>query len=193
MSKTRTQVSKAAALASVQALIAGTQKHFPKGSLNFGNATYTSASLLQLLESLAEAITGLNAAQLAAKDALTNKLDVEAKVGPVITAYKSFVKATFTGASQTLADFGLEPPKARTPLSTEQKAVAVAKAAATRQARGTKGKKAKLSVKGNVIGVNVIPVTEPPAAPPPEPAPEPAPLAPTAPSAAAAPAAPATK
>jgi len=185
MSNTNTKVSKATALAAVQALIAGTQKHFPKGSLTFGNATYTAASLLQLLESLAEAMTSLSAAQLAAKDALAATQGVEAKVGPIVSAYVRFIRATFTGATQTLGDFGVEPAKARAPLSTEKRVVAAAKAMATRQARGTTSKKQKLAIKGNVIGVNVTPVTAPAAATPPAPAQEPVPTAPTAPSTAA--------
>ena len=49
MSRT-TSNTKAAALAHVQALIAGTQKHFPNGSFTLGNTTYTSASLVQVLQ-----------------------------------------------------------------------------------------------------------------------------------------------
>jgi hypothetical protein len=164
------KVSKAAVLAAVQALIAGTQKHFPNGPITFGNATYTAASLVQLFTSLVEAITAMSAAQLSAKDAKANETGIEAKVGPIVTAYRRFVLATFVGATQTLADFGIAPPKAKTPLSTEQRAAAAAKAKATRQARGTTSKKAKLAVKGNVIGVNVTPVTSSPAPEPTEPA-----------------------
>jgi hypothetical protein len=192
MSNTNTKASKAAALALVQALIAGTQKHFPNGSLTFGNATYSAASLVQLLESLVAVMTALSVAQLTAKDALAAKQGVEAKVGPIVSAYERFIRATFTGATQTLADFGLEPPKARKPQTSEQKAAAAAKAMATREARGTTSKKKKLAIKGNVIGVTVTPVTEPAAATPPAPAQEPVSPAPTA-SSTAAPAAATTK
>ena len=44
---TNTSKSKAAALAHVQALIAGTQKHLPNGSFTLGNTTYTAASLVR--------------------------------------------------------------------------------------------------------------------------------------------------
>ncbi len=67
----------------------------------------------------------------------------------------------------------------------EGTAAAVAKATATRKARGTTSKKQKLAIKGNVIGVNVTPVTAPPVATPPAPAQEPVSPAPTAPSTAA--------
>jgi hypothetical protein len=63
-----------------------------------------------------------------------------------------------------LADFGLQPPKARKPLTNEQRAAAVAKLRATRAARGTTSKKQKLSVKGDVTGVQITPVRTAPAA-----------------------------
>jgi len=49
----------------------------------------------------------------------------------------------FAGDAAVLADFGLKARKARAPPTTEQKAAAKAKAEATREARGTKGPKAK--------------------------------------------------
>jgi hypothetical protein len=60
-----------------------------------------------------------------------------------------------------LADFGFAPPKAatRTP---EEKAAAAAKAKATREARHTLGKSQKKTVKGNVTGIVVTPVTSAP-------------------------------
>ena len=159
--------SKAAVLADVQALMAGTKLHLPNGNFTFGNTAYTTASLLQVLQGLVDVMTALDAAQLGARDALAAKLAMDAKVDPVIRAYKRFLKAMFTGATQTLADFGIAPPKARTPLTTEQKAAAKAKAEATRKARGTTSKKRKLAVKGDVTGVLVTPITAAPASPAP--------------------------
>jgi hypothetical protein len=176
------KVSKASTLAFLQALVAGTKQHFPNGPITFGNATYTAASLEQLFSSLILAMTSLSAAQLSAKDAMANKRGVQAKVGPIVSAYKRFLVATFAGATQTLADFGVPPPKAKAPLSSAQRAAATAKARATRQARGTVGSKKKLTVKGNVTGVIVTPVTSTPAS---AASSEPAQPAPTAPSAAA--------
>jgi hypothetical protein len=158
---TTTSRSKLAALARVQALIAGTQKHFPNGSFTLGSTTYTTASLVQLLQSLADAISSLNSVQASAKDALAAMDGTEAKVGPVVEAYKRFVLAAFSNATQTLADFGLEPPKVRAPLTSAQLAARAAKAKATRLARGTTSKKQKLTVKGNVTGVAVTPIATP--------------------------------
>jgi len=158
--------TKAAALARVLGLIAGTQKHFPNGSFTLGSTAFTTASLVQLLQSLADAMTAANSAQASAKDALAAEEGAQAKVGPFVQAYERFVLAAFSNANQTLADFSLTPPKARTPLTIEQKAAAKAKAAATRAARGTTSKKKKLTVQGNVTGVTVTPITAPTAAQP---------------------------
>ena len=185
MSTTLNQ-TKATALAHVLALIAGTQKHFPTGSFTIGGTAYTSASLVQTLQGLADTMTALNAAQTGAKDALAAKEGAVAKVGPVVQAYQRLVLAAFANATQTLADFGIEPPKARTPLTSEQKAAVAAKAKATRVARGTTSKKQKLAITGNVTGVTVTPITAPTAAPPvasAAPVPTGAPVTPATPSA----------
>ena len=73
----------------------------------------------------------------------------------------------FGTQADVLADFGLAPEKARTPLTVEQKAAAAAKREATRVARGTKGAKAKKGIKGAVTGVVMTPVVAAePVAPP---------------------------
>ena len=173
MSSTRivTKVSKAAALAQVQAIIAGTEKHFPSGQFTLGNAVYTTASLLQVLQGLETALAAANTAQASAKDALSSLRTTEASASPVIQAYVRYVRATYGSSTQNLADFGLAPPKARAPLTSEEKAAAAAKSRATREARGTKGKKQKLAVTGNVTGITITPVTAPSSSPTQQPAP----------------------
>jgi hypothetical protein len=157
--------NKATALARVQALIAGTQKHFPSGSFTLGKTAYTTATLIQALKGLENAITILNAAHASVRDAGTALRDVQSKVAPLMRDYKRFVLATFSTAAQDLADFGLQPPKGRKPLDSQKRAAATAKAKATRTARGTTSKKQKLAVKGNVTGVNITPTTQPMAPP----------------------------
>jgi len=72
----------------------------------------------------------------------------------------------FSANDPTLADFGIEPPRARPPKTAAEKAAAAAKAKATREARGTRSPKAKRAIKGNVIGVEMTPILAPAAAPP---------------------------
>ena len=109
-------------------------------------------------------MTARNTAEAGAKDALAAEQAAQTQVGPIVLAYKRLVLAAFANDAQTLVDFGLAPPKARTPLTTEQRAARTAKGKATRTARGTTSKKQKLTVKGDVTGVVVTPVTT--AAPP---------------------------
>jgi len=142
--------NKATTSTHVQALIAGTQKHFPNGQFTLGNAAYTTASLVQTLQGLADALTALNAAHASVKDGVAALRAAETKVAPVIRDYTSFLRATFSTATAQLGDFGLQAPKAHQPLTTEKRAAATAKMKATRAARGTTSKKQKLAVKGNV-------------------------------------------
>jgi hypothetical protein len=159
MSSTTSNPTRRTALARVQALIAGTQKHFPNDTLTFGNTAHTTATLVQALESLAGALVALSAAHAGVKDAGVALRGIEATVGPLARDYKRFILAAFGSATQTLADFGLQPPKARKPSTSEQRAVRLAKIRATRKARGTTSRKQKLAVKGDVTGVNITPVT----------------------------------
>jgi hypothetical protein len=162
-----TKPSRAKALAGVQALIAGTQKHFPTGQLTVGNVAYAPASLIALFTSLIAAMAKQSAAKVSAEDAQTELRAVQSLVDPVIQGYKELLVAMFGQASQTLADFGLGPRKKPAPLTVEQKAAKKARAKATREARGTKGPKAKLAIKGTVAPAEQ---PAPPAAAPAKPA-----------------------
>jgi hypothetical protein len=162
--------NKASALASVRALIAGTQKHTPTGSLTVGNASYAAESLIQILQSLADAMKAHDDAQAKAKDVLAALRDVTAKVGPVVRAYRRYVVAMYGTAVETLADYGLKPPKARAPRTREQKATAASKLRATRKARGTTSKKQKASIHGAVTAPAETSATPPTPPVPPKPA-----------------------
>jgi hypothetical protein len=145
-----TKVTKATLSQRIRGLIAGTQKHAPNGSLTLGSATYTAATLVQTLKSLADAFDAADSAKASWKDALKNLTDTRAKVGPLLGDYQSWVRVTYRGTPSMLADFGVTPPKARTPLTAGEKASAAVKAKATRVARHTMGSKQKKSVKGTV-------------------------------------------
>ena len=168
MSNTK-NVTKAEALAAVQALIAGTEKHFPNGSFMLGNVSYTTASLLQVLQGLVAEMIARSTAQATARDALNTLRGTEASTKAVRQAYLRFLRAAFNN-TQSLADFGLEPPKAPAPLTIEQKAASTAKMLATRKARGITSRKQKLAITGHVIGVTVTPITAPAASPAVQPA-----------------------
>jgi hypothetical protein len=162
-------MSKAISKANLQTqlgdLVAGTQKHFPNGSLTFGGATYAPAALIQLFQSLDDATTGMDAAKATWQDALKAQSDARAKVGPVVKAYRSYLVALYGHAVSTLADFGLAPHKAPAPQTAEEKASAAAKRKATRAARHTMGSKQKASIKGEVATAGTPAVATAPAKP----------------------------
>jgi hypothetical protein len=179
MSSSTSRSSKAATLAQLQALISGLQKQFPSGQFTLGNTAYTTATLVQALQSLIDAIEAANAAQASARVAVSKMRAAAVAVGPVVLALKRNLLAMFGNAVDTLALFGLKPRKAPAPRTGPEIAASAAKAKATREARGTTSQKKKLAVSGNVTGVEVIPITTPPAATPPA---QLAPATPTAPT-----------
>jgi hypothetical protein len=142
----------------VTQLIAGTKKRFPNGSqkLTFGGVDRTVDEITASLQSFVNNRTAVETAQADAKA----KVDAERAQAPallvLITEYVQFIRLTFGNQASALLDFGVPPPKTRAPLTAEQKAVAAAKRAATRQARGTTSKKAKRSIKGNVTAKLVV-------------------------------------
>ncbi len=68
MSTITSKQSQASAMVRVQALMAGTEKHFPSGSFTLGNATYSTASLVQAFQALADALTVVAAAHASTRD-----------------------------------------------------------------------------------------------------------------------------
>src|SRR5580704_13991842 len=98
-----TSRSTAVALAQVLALIAGTQKHFPSGSFTLEGASYTTVTLVPTLQSLADALTGVQAAHAALKAAVQSLAKVVASVGPLEKAYRGFILAAYGNSPQELA------------------------------------------------------------------------------------------
>jgi hypothetical protein len=159
-------------------LIAGARKHFPNGSqvLTFGGGatTVTVDAAVKELQTLIDNRTATTAARATARD----KVQAERAQAPALVAFmnafEELVRLLFGADTNALADFGLTPPKGRTPRTAEQKAVAAAKAEATRKARGTTGAKARKAVHGNVTAELVVTPVPPPAAAPAVPATAPA-------------------
>jgi hypothetical protein len=135
------RVTKAMLQERIRRLVAGTKKHAADGSLILGSTTYTTRALVEVLESLGDALDSVDGAKARWQDALEHANDLRATVGPVIRGYQAWVAVTHGGTPSTLADYGVTPPKERTPLTAEQLAIAVAKRNATRAARHTMGKR----------------------------------------------------
>jgi hypothetical protein len=148
-------------------LAAGAQKRFPSGSsLSVGGVTLTLADIIAKLTGFAQMRTDVETARAALQAKIAAENAQTTIMRAFISALVKIVRGSFGNQPDVLADFGLEPTKAATPLTVEQKAAAAAKREATRKARGTTSKKAKLKITGNVTGVTVTPVTTaPPTAP----------------------------
>jgi hypothetical protein len=168
-----TTIDNKKALTSLAAgILPGMQKHFPTAStvLTFGGGTTVAQATSNL-----EALIGNRTAVLAAKAASTKAVATENAQMPALIAFlhalEAFIRGNFAADATALADFSLEPPKARVPMTAEQKAIAKAKADATRKARGTASAKQKKAIKGNVSATLVVTpaapatVTPEPAAP----------------------------
>jgi hypothetical protein len=167
MSSTTTKkASKAVTLAQLQALITGLQKQLPSGQFTLVSNAYTTATLVTALQGLITALTAVDAAQASAKAALVTWHAEDAKMLPIVLALKSILLAMYANAPDTLALFGLKPRKAPAPRTAAKKAATAVKAQATREARGTIGKKKKAEITGNVVGVTITPITAPAGAPP---------------------------
>jgi hypothetical protein len=139
---------------SAEQLIAGTKKHFSSASsLTFGSGTFTPAQIEAFLQTLADLRTAVDDAKAATKAKLAQEQAEGAPLRSQMAAYVAFVKASFSKSPDVLADFGLKPKKAKTPLTIEQKAAAAAKRKATRAARHTMGAKQKKQVKGTITTI----------------------------------------
>jgi uncharacterized protein (DUF1501 family) len=143
-----------------ESLAAGVQKHLSTVTqLIIGSGTYTPVQVANQLLAFAKLRTDVDTAKAALKATL---VDEEAQ-GPALRefflAVLQYVRAAYGNSPDILADFGVPPKKVRTPQTVEQKAAAAAKRAATRKARGTVGSRKRQTIKGNVTGVEITPVT----------------------------------
>jgi hypothetical protein len=133
-----------------QQLISGIQKNLEQmSSLFLGGTTYTPASLVAFIQSRIDAANQSATAKAAWQHAGASYIALNKQADVVVHDLKQLVIGAFGGTSPKLADFGFAPKKV-TVLTPEEKAAAAAKRAATRAARGTKGPKAKLAIKGTV-------------------------------------------
>jgi hypothetical protein len=159
-------------------LVAGARKHFTSGGQVLGLAgALANVTVDQAVAELQE-LVGNRAATAAAQATARDRVEAEREAMPrlvaFMNAFETLVRVTFGADTTSLADFGLQPRKRRVPLTATAKAVSAAKNKATREARGTKGPRARKAVHGNVTATLVVTTGTPPAPAPEAPAPTPA-------------------
>jgi hypothetical protein len=160
-------------------LIAGVRKHFANGGqvLTFagGLANVTVDGAVAQLEKLIDNRAAVTQARATVRDRVAAERAAAPALNAFMNAFESLVRIMFAADTTALADFGLQPHKRAIPKTATEKAVATAKRLATREARGTKGPKAKKAVHGNVTAKLVVTPATPAAEAPEVPAPAPAP------------------
>jgi hypothetical protein len=148
-----------------QSLSAGVAKHLAGvTSMTLAGGSYTPAQITTKLSEVVSLHTDVDAAKASTQGKLAAEKAAMPALRTFMSALVTYIKAGYGGQPDVLADFGIQPPKPRAPLTVEAKAAAAAKRKATRAARNTMGSKQKKGVKGNVVGVTVTPVTASPVA-----------------------------
>ena len=144
-----------------QKMAAATAKflgHF--ASLPVGSQVMTPDQIVQLFNDRAAAAQAVQAASAARAAAVVANREKRTLTGPTASAFRRIVQGMFAHSPDTLAEFGLTPLKV-VKKKVDVKAAAVVKSKATRKARNTVGKKAKLLIKGAPPAAKPGPTTPP--------------------------------
>lgn len=134
----KTKVGKTTRAARAGQIIAGMKKRFTNGGQKL--TLKGGAIVITVDDAVAgmQALIDNRAAVVAARAAAKVTVDAEnAKMPPLVALFDAlvaFIRANFDADATALADFGLEPHKARKPATAAVKAEAVVKRKATRKA-----------------------------------------------------------
>ena len=134
-------------IASLGKLIAGLQKHQPNVVLLINGKSYTTAEIVQTLQSIIDSLNAAVAARATFLEASRTVASTVSNNRPFVSGVTQSVHIAYGDSASVLSDFGLVPRKL-TVLTPQQKAAAALKAKATRLARHTMGKKQKLAITG---------------------------------------------
>jgi hypothetical protein len=152
-------------VAELQKLLFGVQKNLSGATLVIAGISYGGPQLAAFVSQALASAVGIQQAHANLTDAIMADEKLQLTIGRQVRGLKDIAQVMFSTQHTTLAEFGLLPRKARTPLSTEALLLRAERVRATRKARNTKGAKQKRAIKGNVIGVTITPVVTATAAP----------------------------
>jgi len=147
--------------AQLRALITSIPIYCANTIFTLSGQTFTSPQLVTLITSVLNASTAVTAARASMKAALLAEEKLVLGNVVLVREARDTLGLMFNTVPETLSAFAIVARKPPTPLSTEARAAATAKAKATRIARGTTSKKQKATISGNVTGVTITPVTTP--------------------------------
>jgi hypothetical protein len=123
--------------------------------------TIARADLLGRIQAALDAIAAVKAARTALQEAVAKQKVAIADARKLRGGVKRLAQNKFGPSSPTLQKLGFTPQRPSI-ATVATKAKAKVKAAATREARGTKGKKARLAITGVAPAPTVTPTTTPP-------------------------------
>jgi hypothetical protein len=127
-------------------IVGAIQKHL-SGTVTLEGVKYTPSRLAKMFQNGIDVADATDVASKAWHTAVATEKANTQELSGVQTTLRDHVSATFGPASTEFADFGFTPRAVRT-VDAKTKADAVVKRAATRVARNTMGKRAKLKVTG---------------------------------------------
>ncbi|MGO8993448.1 MAG: hypothetical protein ACLQVI_08965 [Polyangiaceae bacterium] len=130
-------------------LTAAIAEHFTGSAvLTLNGVSYKAKDLQKTLQAHVDASSAADALEAKWRTAVATANAKAATVAGLLPALRAHLISEYGGSSQTVADFGFTPKKRTT--TVDAQALGVARRAATRQARGTKGKKQKAAIVGVV-------------------------------------------
>ena len=156
-------------LTEYRALVAGIPLYCASAIFTVAGQTFTAAQATAYINGVLSAVAATATAKGAWKEAILAEQKIVAQDGETVKQIRNNVALMFSNQVNTLTAFAIAPRKVPVPLTAAKRAAAIAKAKATRLARGTTSKKQKAALTGDVTGVTITPVTSSaviPAAPP---------------------------
>ena len=139
-------------------LLAGLLDHLPKGIVFvIAGKKLTPSQVVSLLQARLDATQAASAAKVAWLNSVKEEKAKLAETTSVVAAVRQILLTTLGPTSNLLPHFGIAPRKTRTTQTVEEKAQAVAKLKATREARHTMGARQKAKIKGNLIAPTAAP------------------------------------
>jgi len=120
-------------------------------SIQLAGEMFTPASLKAVFQDDTAAMDATDAARKTASQAVLDEKAKRTRAALILGSLREYLLGTYgKQAVAILGDFGITAPKAKAKKTVASKAVAVAKAKATRVARGTKGPVARQDTVGTV-------------------------------------------
>jgi hypothetical protein len=117
--------------------------------ITLGGVDYNRTDLIVLFRGVLEAERGTAVAKGKWMQAVANERKVRAKVAPIRNLLRSHLESTYGKGSAVAAAHGFRAKERKKP-SVKTRVEAIAKRKATREARGTMGKRQRLKIKGTL-------------------------------------------